>query len=74
MQQFTKADIAATIQTVKAIADVIKELSRVPNGELYVRVMQYMSLGTYTKILETLKRAELIDEKNSVLIWIGPKN
>lgn len=67
-QEATKAlDIVATL------AEAIRELKSVPNGHLYALVTPYMSLDQYNGILATLKRANLIEETNHVLKWIGPK-
>lgn len=63
--------VSAAIQTIKAIADTIKELKRVPSGELYARIMSYMTLDQYNEIISILKSTNWIQEKNYELIWIG---
>ena len=68
----TKDQIAATILTVRAVADAIQSLKRVPSGELYARVMSHMDLPTYERIIETLKRIGLVTETAHVLEWRGP--
>ena len=69
----TKDEIIATIETVRAIADAIKELNQVPSGVLYTAVMAKMDLPTFQRIVETLKRAGLVTESNHVLTWHQPK-
>lgn len=62
-----------SLQIVKALADVIRDLGEVPNGHLYARVMGNLSLETYTSAIGTLKHAKLVEEHNNLLRWIGPK-
>jgi hypothetical protein len=69
----TSEDVRAAFTLVSAVGDAIRELGSVPNGELYTRVMPHMSMETYTRIIDTLKGATLVDERNHVLRWIGPK-
>jgi hypothetical protein len=59
-----------TLQTI-AIAEALQELHEVPNGVFYARVMQFVDAQTYNTIIDTLKRAKLVDEKNHVLTWTG---
>ena len=58
----TKQEIEATLQTVKAIAEAIRDLGTVPSGHLYARVMGFMSLDQYNQIIGILKRQGLITE------------
>jgi hypothetical protein len=57
---------------IVACAEALRELRTVPNGEFYARVMQHMSHEQYQIVIDSLKHAKLIDEKNHVLTWIGP--
>jgi len=68
----TKEQVKATIETVRAVADTIRDLKQVPSGELYAQVMQFMDLATYQRIVEVLKRAGLVVESNHMLKWNGP--
>lgn len=54
------------------LAEAIRDLGEVPNGHLYARVMAYMSFERYTTAIGVLKSANLIEEKNHMLKWIGP--
>ena len=64
-----KAKVQGALDMLKAIADAIKELEKVPSGELYARLMGHLSFSDYSKAIEILKGAGLIDEKNHELIW-----
>jgi hypothetical protein len=68
----TKENVKAAINMVTAVAEAIRELREVPNGVLYAHVMGAMSMQDYESCLGVLKRAELVDEKNHVLRWVGP--
>lgn len=63
----------AAIEVMAAVAGVIRELRTVPNGELYARCMGHMTFSAYTSIIEALKSARCITERNNVLTWIGPE-
>jgi hypothetical protein len=65
--------IAAWLQIVKALGDTVRDLGRVPSGELYAVAMASLNYEQYTRAIETLKRAGLVSETNHELIWIGPK-
>lgn len=69
----------AAIQMTKAIADAIRDLTAasdlggVPNGMLWARLDGKITFGTYTAIIDVLKRAKLVEERNNLLVWIGPR-
>ena len=68
-----KKQVRNTLQIVKAVADVIRELKSIPSGHLYARLMEYhIDLSQYESIIGLLKRAELVKEENHLLIWIEP--
>lgn len=74
MDKITRVEKAnAAIAILRAIAEAIRELKRVPNGHLYARLMGTISYGDYTRAIEIVKNAGLVEEKNHELIWIGPK-
>ncbi|MES2360013.1 MAG: hypothetical protein V4529_16860 [Gemmatimonadota bacterium] len=64
----------AFVEACAAIGQAIRDLKEVPNGLLYVRVMAHVNLETYTSIIEALKAARLVEEKNHLLRWIGPSS
>jgi hypothetical protein len=65
--------ISAALAITAAVADAIRELGSVPTGMLYVRVMDRMTIEVFTRIIDTLKRADLVTESRDVLTWVGPK-
>ena len=71
--QPTKDQVRATITTVQAVAEAIRELKQVPSGHLYAQLMSFFDLATYQRIIETLKSAGVVREENHMLIWQDPK-
>jgi len=69
----TKEQVKAALETVRVIADAIRELGSVPSGELYARVMPHLDLATYDQVIQTLKNCGLVTEAAHVLTWTGPK-
>lgn len=68
----TKAQTEAAIQTIRAIADAIKELKEVPSGHLYAQLMGRMSLDQYNQIIGILVNAGVVKQDPSYLLhWIG---
>jgi hypothetical protein len=57
-----------------ALAECIRNLGSVPSGHLYARLMDYMSLETYQKLIEILVQAGMVRQHPSHLLeWIGPR-
>jgi len=70
----TKSQVAAAIRTIAAVAETIRELGSVPSGHLYAQLMPTgMTLQTYQFIIDKLKGAGLIDEKNHLISWVLPE-
>jgi len=67
--EYTIEQKKACINAIKAIADCIKELGRIPSGELYARLMPYCSLEEYQKVIDMFKNSKIIREENYELIW-----
>jgi hypothetical protein len=67
------AEIAATLQIVKAVADTIRDLGSVPSGHLYAQLMSSLTLEQYQRVIDLLKRAGLVKEVHYELTWIGTK-
>jgi hypothetical protein len=72
-KQRTKNEAKAALDTVRAVADAIRELGSVPSGTLYAVVMSYMDLATYERIISILKNCGLVAEEGRLLTWTGPK-
>jgi len=63
----------AALQAALALTEAIRELGSVPSGELYARVMNTFSIGSYENIIRALVNAKLVREDAShLLTWIGP--
>jgi hypothetical protein len=72
-ENVTKQHIRAAIEATAAVAEAIRELRSVPNGELYAQVMGKMGLEYYNGVLRTLKGAGLVEETGNILRWVGPE-
>ena len=70
----TQEEVKSAVNTVRIIADAIREVKNIPAGELYALVMGHMSLQGFNSIINILKRAGLVQEVNFMLTWIGPDN
>ena len=64
-------EIAAAINVLKILSETIRELGRVPNGELWAGCMSKLSFNDYTQAINIIKGAGIVKEENNVLIWIG---
>lgn len=73
MNMIPQTQINAALEIMRAVADCIKELGRVPSGELYARLMDKMDINTYNRIIERLTKAGLIEVVNHEIIWKDPK-
>ena len=71
MAEITKERLDAALQVFKAVADCIREVKEVPSGELYARLMQFLTFEQYSTIIDQLKKAKVISESNHVLKWEG---
>ena len=69
----TREQVKATLDTVRALADAIRDLGSVPSVKLYAMVMGHMDLALYERIVAVLKNAGLVSESGHVLTWTGPK-
>lgn len=66
------ASKTATVRhPILAIAEVVKELGRVPSGHVYAHLMGVMSLDRYDCIIAKLVELKQIKIVAHELIWIG---
>lgn len=72
MENVMKEQIGAAVGMVAAIAETVRELKKVPSGELYAQLMGTLSLEQYQGILGLLARAGLVENRNHELHWVGP--
>ena len=71
-QPITREQIKAATEVLIEMANVIRQLGKVPSGVLYSTVAGPMSLADYETAIGILKSATLIRENNHELVWIGP--
>lgn len=73
-QEISKA-IGAYLDAVKTMAEAIRTAGPdgMPSGHLYAYVCGAVDLPTYNRMIDTLKGAKLVAERNHVLTWIGPQ-
>lgn len=56
-----------------ALAETIRELRQVPNGEMYAAMMtKGLTFAAYSEMISALKRAGLVVESANMLRWVGP--
>ena len=67
------AQAKAATSILFAVAETIRELGSVPSGPLYARLMDRMTFQAYQEMIDVLKRADVVEEKNFVLTWKGPR-
>jgi hypothetical protein len=68
----TASQMSAAILMSAAVAEAIRELDSIPSGQLYAQLVEKMDFQTYTYIINSLKKAKLVEEKNHLLTWVGP--
>lgn len=67
----TKQQIVACVETVKALAEAIRELGTVSDGTLYASLMGQMSLDHYQYFIGVLVDAGIVTNYNHQLVWKG---
>jgi len=72
MDAITTEQKVSGAKAIAAVGTAIKELGTVPSGELYTRLMSYVSINVYNKIIGILENvgAITVDSQN-VITWIG---
>lgn len=73
MSNPTVEQVTAGIRVAAAVGETIRELGSVPSGHLYAALMGRMDLDAYNKCIGLLKQANLVEESNHLLTWVGPK-
>lgn len=68
-----KDELKAGVAMIAAVAEAIRELGSVPSGHLYARLQGKVTLEGYNKLIDILKNAKMVEEKNHLLTWIGPE-
>lgn len=65
----TKAEVAAGLNALRALADAVRELREVPAGNLYVAVMGVMSVDNFNKAIGLLVDSKVIRRDGDLLKW-----
>jgi len=65
----TKEQLVAGLNTLRALADTVKELGEVPSGHLYNVVMGIMDLQAYEKAISLLVGSGIVRRRGNVLVW-----
>lgn len=71
----TQDQVRAYVETVKAIADAIREAGPggIGMGVLYSAVMRFISLDAFERTIGLLTSGGLVRrERSSLLVWIAP--
>jgi hypothetical protein len=63
--------VIAQMEVLVALADAIKSLKQIPNGELYARVMDKFTIESYNSYINALVNIKAIEIKNNMIIWKG---
>ena len=73
MTNITAAQAKAATSILFAVAETIRELGSVPSGHLYARLMDRMTHSAYQEMIDVLTRAGVVEVKNFMVTWKGPK-
>jgi hypothetical protein len=65
----TKEQLTAGLNTLRALADTIRELGEVPSGHLYASVMGAIDLQGYQKAIALLVKSGIVRQCGDVLVW-----
>ena len=66
-------ELTAGLQALAAVDDAIRELGSVPSGQLYGQIVSVIPFEDFSKMLDILKRADLITEDaNHIIRWNRP--
>ena len=68
-----KTDVRAALKIVQAVAEVIHDEGEAPAGVVYAALQSFgIRLAGFQTIVEILKSAGWVEERNNVLKWVGP--
>lgn len=69
-----KRKIMKAMEIVKLVGEVIRDVREIPSGHLYACLMEKISFDDYTKVIDLLKKAGLVEESNAhMLSWKEPR-
>ena len=67
------AEVTAAFKALRAVAEAIRELGEVPEGQLYAGLSGHLELSVFEKIVGILVSADLVSRTHHRLRWIGPE-
>jgi hypothetical protein len=59
----------AGLSLVVAVAETVKDLGEVHSGTLYAALMDRMTLTQFDRVLDIMKRAGMVTQKDNLLRW-----
>lgn len=69
----TEAKAKADALTIlMATAEAVREAGRIPSGTLYAILMGRVDFEGYTRMIDILEGAGLIEKRSHELVWTGP--
>lgn len=70
-----KAQASALLALTQAVAEAVRAAGPqgIPSGHVYAAVMGSVGLDAYQSLVKLLKGARLIEERNHLLTWVGPR-
>ena len=74
MANVEREHVRAYVAIISAVAETIRERGTVPSGTLYALLMGRMTFEAYSRMIQQLKNAGLIEEKAHLLRWTGPNH
>ena len=63
----------AAVALVFAVAETIREVGEVPSGTLYTMLMDKISYTDFNHLLGILKGSGMVEDRDHLLVWVGPK-
>lgn len=69
----TKEQLQAAVRILHAVAETVREASRVPSGTVYAALCGRVDLQGYQGLIRTLVNAGLIEVRSHELVWVGPR-
>lgn len=61
------------VDVVIAIAEIIRNRKAISSGELYAHACATLDIDGYKAIVQCLKNARLVVERQHMLTWVGPR-
>jgi hypothetical protein len=66
------AQVAAALEAIYAVIDVIRETGPIPSGHLYATMMGAIDIHTYNAIIDIAIKSGRVRRDNHMLSWVPP--